>query len=67
MNPADETLGKRIRESEMMKIPCVLVVGEKEEKNETVNVRHYKKGQIGELPVNDLVKKLSQEILEKKI
>ena len=67
LKPADETLGKRIREAEMMKIPYVLVVGEKEEKNETVNVRHYKKGQIGELPVNDLVKKLSQEILEKKI
>ncbi len=67
MKPADETLGKRIREAEMMKIPYVLVVGEKEEKNETVNVRHYKDGQSGELSTNDLVKKLLEEIREKKI
>lgn len=36
---ANETLGKRIRESEMQKIPYVLVVGEREEKNKTVSVR----------------------------
>ncbi|MEK7508048.1 MAG: His/Gly/Thr/Pro-type tRNA ligase C-terminal domain-containing protein, partial [Patescibacteria group bacterium] len=66
MKPSDETLGKRIREAEMMKIPYVLVVGEKEEKNKTVNVRHYKRGQEGELSMDFLVKKLSEEI-EKKI
>jgi len=36
---ANETLGKRIREAEMKKIPYVLVVGEREEKNKTVSVR----------------------------
>ncbi|KKW45336.1 MAG: Threonine-tRNA ligase, partial [Parcubacteria group bacterium GW2011_GWB1_56_8] len=38
------TVGKRIREAEMQKIPYILVVGEKEEKNGTVNVRHYRRG-----------------------
>ncbi|MBI5221090.1 MAG: threonine--tRNA ligase [Candidatus Liptonbacteria bacterium] len=36
---ASETLGKRIREAEMMKIPYVLVVGEKESAAGTVTVR----------------------------
>ncbi len=35
----NESLGKKIRNAELQKIPYVLVVGEKEEKNETVNVR----------------------------
>ncbi|MDP3948493.1 MAG: threonine--tRNA ligase [bacterium] len=39
ISDSDETLGKRIREAEMKKIPYVLVVGEKEEKSKTVSVR----------------------------
>ncbi len=42
---ANETLGKRIREAEMQKIPYVLVVGEKEEKSGTISVR--KRGKEG--------------------
>lgn len=67
LEDADETLGKRIRESELQKIPYVLVVGEKEEKNGTVNVRHYKQGQIGELNIEKLLEKIKKEILEKTI
>ena len=39
LSAADESLGKRIRESEMKKVPYTLVVGEKEESNGTVSVR----------------------------
>ncbi|MEK7212775.1 MAG: threonine--tRNA ligase, partial [Patescibacteria group bacterium] len=39
ISDSNETLGKRIRQAEMQKIPYILVVGEKEEKNGTVNVR----------------------------
>jgi threonyl-tRNA synthetase len=39
------TVSKRIREAELQKIPYILVVGEKEEKNKTVNVRHFRRGQ----------------------
>ncbi len=63
----NETLGKRIREAEMQKIPYVLVVGEKEEKNGTVNVRHYKQGQQGEIALEKLVSKIKEEIEKKTI
>jgi threonyl-tRNA synthetase len=67
LNEANETLGKRIREAELQKIPYVLVVGEKEEKNNTASVRHYKRGQDGELGIEELVAKIKNEIESKAI
>jgi threonyl-tRNA synthetase len=65
MSDANETLGKRIRAAELMKIPYILVVGEKEAANGSVNVRHYKLGQVGEVKLEKIVEKLAQEIREK--
>jgi len=59
------TVGKRIREAELMKIPYILVVGEKEEKNKTVNVRHYRRGQSGEIKTEKLIEKMAGEIKDK--
>ncbi|MDO8442779.1 MAG: threonine--tRNA ligase [bacterium] len=44
IDESNETLGKRIRTSEMQKIPYILVVGEQEETNKTVAVRQREKG-----------------------
>ena len=76
LDQSNETLGKRIRGAELQKIPYILIVGEKEQKGETVNVRHYKRGQPssakamagmdGEVPLKKLLNKISDEI-EKKI
>ena len=67
LSDANETLGKRIREAELQKIPYILVVGEKEEKNRTVNVRHYRRGQEGEISIDKLLHKIRREIEEKTI
>jgi len=64
---ADETLGKRIREAEMQKIPYVLVVGEKEESTGEVSVRHYKRGQEGTLSLKEIAEKMKKEVDEKTI
>ena len=58
-----ETLPKRIREAELQKIPYILVVGEKEEKNDSVNARH--KGKESEIKVEGLIEKIKKEIKEK--
>ena len=63
---SDETLGKRIRESEIQKIPYILIVGDKEIQNNSINVRHYKRGQGGEIKINELIEKIKEEIKEKK-
>lgn len=67
-NLSDEnlTVGKRIREAELQKIPYILVVGEREEKNGTVNVRHYRRGQEGEIKTEKLIEKIKEEV-EKKV
>ncbi len=62
----NETIGKKIRTAELQKITYILVVGGKEEQNETINVRHYRRGQEGETSLDELVKKILDEV-EKKI
>jgi len=63
---ANKTIGKRIREAELQKIPYIIVVGSKEKDNGTVNVRHYQRGQEGEMSLEKFIAKAKSEI-EKKI
>ena len=57
-----ETVSKKIREGEMQKIPYLLVVGDKEMKHKTVRVRKRSKGDIGEMKLNEFVKKIEKEL-----
>jgi len=61
----DEKLGYKIREAQLDKVPYMLILGEKEEKNRSVSVRcrdaendGEKRGQdLGEMSVEELIKK----------
>ncbi|MDP3052907.1 MAG: threonine--tRNA ligase [bacterium] len=61
------TVSKRIREAEIQKIPYVLVVGDKELQNDTVNIRHYRRGQEGEIKLEKLLEQIKKEIADKTI
>jgi len=63
---ANESLGKRIREAEIMKIPYIVVIGEKEEGGGTVNVRD-RKGEEKEVALDEFIKKIESEIKEKRL
>lgn len=65
LNLDNETLGKKIRASEMQKVPYLLVIGEKEEKAKTVAVRQRNKGDIGQMELDEFIKKTQGEIIEK--
>jgi threonyl-tRNA synthetase len=67
IDEANESLGKKIRLAEMAKTPYILVVGDKEAVSESVSVRHYHRGQEGEIKVDALIKKLIEEIDKKTI
>lgn len=67
LTDSNETLGKRIREAEIQKIPYILVVGEKEMQNQNINVRHYRRGQEGEIKIEKLLEKIKKEISDKVI
>ena len=60
----NETLGKRIRESELKRIPFLVIVGEKEMTEGTVSVRRQGGIDAGSMPVDDFVALVSNEIKE---
>jgi threonyl-tRNA synthetase len=62
-----ETVGKSIREGELQKIPYLLVVGDKEVKAGTVNVRERHKEQTKEMITEDFIEKIKAEITERKL
>ena len=45
----NEKIGKKIRDSEIQKIPFMLIIGEQEAENESVSVRKHKEGDIGSM------------------
>ena len=58
----DETIGRKIKNSRFDRIPYMLVVGDKEVEADAVAVRSRKEGDIGAMPIEDLVEKLKTEI-----
>jgi threonyl-tRNA synthetase len=64
ISEANESLGKRIREAELAKVPYVLVVGEKEMSAGTVAVRS-RKGDEGAVKIEKFLEKIGREIKEK--
>lgn len=54
-----ETIGKKIREAEMRKIPYLLVIGKREAEAATVSVRKRGKGDIGSMPLKQLITHIS--------
>jgi len=54
----NESVGKKIREAELQKIPYILVIGDQEVKSKTVSVRERGRGDIGGLKLDKLLLKL---------
>ena len=62
----NEKLGYRMREAQIAKIPVVVVVGDNEVANNSVNIRrHGKEGQTS-LSIDEFISSLNQEIKEMK-
>ncbi|MEI6810455.1 MAG: threonine--tRNA ligase [Candidatus Nomurabacteria bacterium] len=61
-----EGLGKKIRNTREMKTPYWAVIGDAEITNGTVTLEHRVDGKIGEMKIEDLIIKLSEEIKGKK-
>jgi threonyl-tRNA synthetase len=53
-----ETLGKKIRDAELQKIPFLLIVGEKEAAGKTIAVRERKKGDLGQMRAEEFLEKI---------
>ena len=60
----DEKIGKKIRDAEIKKIPYMLVVGEKEEQENSVAVRKHGHGDQGSVTVDAFIASVKNEINE---
>jgi threonyl-tRNA synthetase len=54
-----ESIGKKIRNAELQKIPYMLVVGKREAESGEVALRQHREGDIGSMSANDAVERLS--------
>ncbi len=54
----NEKIGKKIREATLMKIPYMLVVGDRDVENHTVSVRHRSGEDLGAMSLEDFTAKL---------
>ncbi len=67
MDYRDEKIGYKIREARNERIPYIIVVGEKEEKEDTISLRSRKNGDEGTFKLESLIERISNEIRNKEL
>ncbi len=60
-----ESVGRKIRDAEMDKVPYMLVVGDKEAESGNVSVRSYAEGDLGAETVDDLADRMARQVESK--
>src|SRR3954462_5124414 len=56
-----ESIGRKIREAELRKIPYMLVLGDREVESDTLSVRRHREGDLGTLSLEDFRAKLLED------
>jgi threonyl-tRNA synthetase len=62
----NEKIGKKIRDTELMKVPYMLVIGEKETSEGQLSIRRQGKGDLGMMDKTAFISQIHQEIAERK-
>ena len=62
LDDRQEKIGYKIREAQLQKTPYMLIIGEKEAQNNAVGVRTRKEGDVGQMPLNEFVQKITAEV-----
>ncbi|WP_010134984.1 threonine--tRNA ligase [Ochrovirga pacifica] len=58
----NEKTGRKIRDAEVSKVPYMIIVGEKEENEESVSVRKHGEGDLGTFSITDFIELIKKEI-----
>lgn len=61
-----EKIGYKIREAQLQKIPYMLVIGDKEQENNSVGVRSRENGDIGAMNLDEFIAQIKKEVKEYK-
>jgi threonyl-tRNA synthetase len=59
-----ESVGRKIREAELRKVPYMLVVGDREAEQRAVSLRRHREGDLGTIPLDEAVAKLAGEVAD---
>lgn len=62
-----DKIGAKIRNAQLDKVPYMLVIGQREEEEGIVSLRHRDLGDLGSMPLVDFVAKMQHEISERLI
>ena len=62
----NEKIGKKIRDTELMRVPYMLVIGEKEMNENKVAVRRQGKGDVGAKTVDEFMNEIVEEVKERR-
>ena len=62
----NEKIGYKIREARNERTPYIVTIGEKEQESGLLSVRSSKEGDLGLIPTDELIEKLTEEIKTKK-
>ncbi len=62
----DDTLGKKIREAEMQKIPILIIIGDREIEANAVSVRERGVGDKGQVSLEKFISEIKEKIINKK-
>ena len=57
-----EKIGKKIRDTELARIPYMLIIGEKEMESGTVSLRRQGRGDLGSKAVDEFIRSAQEEI-----
>ena len=66
LDDANSNLGGKVRDAKNNKIPYWIVIGDKEIETEKVTLESRDHGQLGQIKKEELLKKLLEEIKNKK-
>lgn len=65
MDDGDDSFSKKIRNAELMKIPYIVIVGEKEQANNSLSIREYTSKKQYEISVDEFMTKCVTEYKER--
>jgi threonyl-tRNA synthetase len=57
-----ESVGRKIRDAELRKIPYMLVVGDREQESGQIAVREHRRGDAGSEPIDGFLRRLRQQV-----
>ena len=67
VDDSSDSFSKKIRNAEMMKVPYILIVGEKEEAASSVSVREFRSKKQYEKSVSDFISQVTSEKKERRL